>query len=292
MRTVLTIVWGTIISMLPVFCFAQNDASTLLYKLDGKEIAYPRLSKDGKKILYQSNQNGNWQLYIMDIAKKTHTPVMTDVYNNNFPDWSYDNQWIAFVSDRDKNEEIYLMKTDGSNLKRITANANRDIHPYFSPDGKYLLFNSTRSNGSFDIFRYNIASGEIKQLSATSMDETCARYSPDMKQIVYLQNDPASDDVIIADSLNKVQKNISNTPAVRDGWPMFSYDGKWIYYSSMENGSYSVYKIQSDGTNKKQITKAQADEEDARVAVSRDGKFLIYNKRVGESIEIRQIKLS
>src|SRR5678815_2886330 len=127
-----------VISLLPILIFAQRDASTLLYKIDGKEIAYPRLSKDGNKILYQSNQNGNWQLYIMDMAMQTHTPVMTDVYNNNFPDWSYDNQWIAFVSDRDKNEEIYLMKTNGSDLKRITNNGNRDIHPYFSPDGKYL----------------------------------------------------------------------------------------------------------------------------------------------------------
>ena len=280
-----------LISLLPFLGLAQTDGSTLLYKIDNKEIAYPRLSKDSNKILYQSNQDGNWQLYIMDIAKGTHKLLMKDVYNNNFPDWSYDNKWIAFVSDRDKNEEIYIMKTDGSNLKRITTNTNRDIHPYFSPDGKYLLFNSTRSNGSFDIFRYNIATGEIKQLSATPQDETCARYSPDMKQILYLQNDPASDDVVIADSLNKQQKNISNTPAVRDGWPMFSYDGKWIFYSSMENGSYSIYKIQIDGTNKKQITKAAADEEDARVSLSRDGKRMIYNKRVGETIELRSLKI-
>jgi Tol biopolymer transport system component len=31
---------------------------------------------------------------------------------------------------------------------------------------------------------------------------------------------------------------------------MFSYDGKWIFYSSMENGSYSIFKIKTDGTGK------------------------------------------
>jgi len=288
MKTLMIIL---VLSCLTFLTIAQKDASTLLYKIDNKEIAYPRLSKDGNKILYQSNQDGNWQLFIMDIKKNTQTPVMKDVYNNNFPDWSYDNKWIAFVSDRDKNEEIYIMKTDGSNLKRITNNSNRDIHPYFSPDGQYLLFNSTRSNGSFDIFRYTLATEEIKQLSITEMDETCARYSPDMKQIVYLQNGPSSDDVIISDADNKNQKNISATPSVRDGWPMFSFDGKWVFYSSMENGSYSIYKIKTDGTGKTQITKAGADEEDARVSVSRDGLSLIYNKRIGETIEIRQIKL-
>jgi len=270
----------------------QSDKSQLVYKIDGKEIAYPRLSKDGQRILYQSNQKGNWQLFIMDTTNGSQTPLLTDSYNNNFPDWSYDNQRVAFVSDRDGNEEIYVMRTNGEDLKRITNNAERDIHPYFSPDGQYLLFNSTRANGSFDIFRYTLATGELKQLSATSTDETCARYSPDMKHIVYLQNGPTSDDVMIADSLNTTQQNISGTPTIRDGWPMFSYDGKWIFYSSMESGSFCIYKIKLDGSGKTQLTQAKTDEEDARVSLSRDGKNLIYNKRYDDTIEIRILKLS
>ena len=268
-----------------------QDNSALLHRIDGKEVAYPRISADGSKILYQSNQDGNWQIWIMDKTTNTHTPITKDKFNNNFPDWSYDNQWIAFTSDRDGNEEIYIMKSDGSGLKRLTNDYGRDIHPYFSPDGKYLLFNSTRVNGSFDIFRYTIATGELKQLSSTHENETCSRYSPDMKHIVYLQNSPASDDVFISDSLNTTSRNISGTPGIFDGWPMFSGDNEWIYYSSAENGSYSIYKIRLDGTNKTRVTFSVEGADDARVSVSRDGKFAIYNKQIGKTIEIRDIRL-
>ena len=263
-----------------------NDDYKILLKEDNIENAYPRLSGDCKKILYQSNRTGKWQLYIMDIETKTQQRITVDRFNDNFPDWSADNKWIAFVSDRDGNEEIYLMKSDGSELKRLTNDTGRDIHPYFSPDGKYILFNSTRAGNSFDIYRYTIASGKTEQLTRSSDDETCARYSPDMKQIVYLKNNPTTDDVYVLNLSNFLPENISRTSSVEHGWPMFSPDGKWIYYSSMEKGTYSIYRIRPNGTGKEQLTHAKVGEDDARVNVARNESFMIYNKKVGETIMI------
>lgn len=272
-------------------CSSQNaDQSILIYKLDGKESAYPRLSKDDNRILYQSNAGGNWQLVIMDIANGTHQHVMADQYNNNFPDWSPDNEWIAFASDRDGNEEIYLIRTDGRDLKRITKDPARDIHPYFSPDGKSLLFNTTR-HGTFDVYRYFIETDSLSRITGYQDDETCARFSPDMKHIVMLKNGPTSDDVVLMDATTLELKNITGTPQINDGWPMFSYDNKWIYYSSMESGVYCIYRIMRDGTEKTKITSPNRNEEDARVCVSKDGKRIIYNKRIGNTIEIRRIDI-
>ena len=269
----------------------EADHSKLIYRVDGKEAAYPRLSADGKRILYQTNERGNWQLRIMDIASGKQTNVLEDSFNNNFPDWSADNEWIAFVSDRDGNEEIYLMRTDGRELKRITNDEGRDIHPYYSPDGKYILFNSTRNNESFDIYRYTISDASVQRITDTSEDETCARYSPDMSKIVLLQNSMSKDDVMLMDAKTFELKNLSGTPDIRDGWPMFSSDGKWIYYSSYETGRYAIYKIKPDGSEKIKLTSPLVNEEDARVYVSRDGKWLIYNKRIGKTIEIRSLQV-
>ncbi len=268
-----------------------QDSSSLIFKVDGTESAYPRLSADGKRILFQSNKTGHWQLYILRLSDGAVRPVMQDSFNNNFPDWSHDNTWIAFTSDRDGNEEIYLMREDGSQLRRLTNHFGRDIHPYFSPDGRYLLFNSTRINGSFDIFRYTLATGELKTLSQTHEDETCARFSPDMRHLLYLQNGATTDDVFLADSLNTSKMNISNTPDIRDGWPVFSWDNQWIIYSSLEQGKFSLYRVRTDGRDKIQITHAGAGEEDARAYPSRDGRRLVFNRRKGNTIEIREIRL-
>jgi Tol biopolymer transport system component len=68
---------------------------------------------------------------------------------------------------------------------------------------------------------------------------------------------------------------------------MFSFDGQWIYYSSLESGIYCVFRIGIDGKGKTQLTFPGPGEEDARVFVSHDGNWFIYNKRIGSTIEIR-----
>lgn len=285
---------------LPICCLglvsllaaASAEAQKVLLHDDRVEHAYPRLSADDKQVLYQSNRSGKWQLFIMDIATGEQQAVLPDSFNNNFPDWHPEGKMIAFVSDRDGNEEIYLVNTDGTDLRRLTNDAARDIYPYFSPDGKYLLFNSTRANGSLDIFRYELATGKTEQLTNTPEDqETCARYSPDMKTMVFLRNNDERDDVFTMDLTTGLTENVSRTLTVRDGWPMFSNDGTWIYYSSMESQQFCIYRIKTDLSMKQQLTKAVPGEEDARVYVSHDNRFIVYNKRQGGTIDIRMLQL-
>lgn len=269
----------------------QNTASNVVLHEPGVENAYPRLSADGKRILYQSNRTGKWQLYIMDIATGTQQPITHDAHNNNFVDWSADNVWVAFVSDRDGNEEIYRMRTENGQPERLTNDPGRDIHPYFSPDGRYLLFNSTRGNGSLDLYRMELATGEVLRLTDTRMDETCARYSPDMQHIVFLRNDAARDDVAILDLSTGLVENLTKTPQITDGWPMYSADGRWIYYSTMASGQHSIHRVHPDGTGDETITRAAPGEEDGRAYIHRDGHTLIYNKRKNGAIDIRSIQL-
>ena len=272
-----------------ISCQAQtlrNDRALL--EEAGKEHAYPRLSADNKRVLYQSNKTGTWQLYILDIATGKQTQLTSGTHNNNFPDWSPDNKTIAFVSDRDGNEEIYTMQTDGKGLKRITNDPARDIHPYFSPDGKKLLFNSTRGNRSLDIFSYTFADGRVGQITSTPHDhETCARFSPGMDQIVFLRNNQNLDDIFVLDLKTGLSTNISKTPADMDGWPAYSTDGKWIYFSSTEQGPYALFRMRPDGSEKQLVTTPKDGLEDARVFPSRDNKQLVYNRKKGSTISIR-----
>ncbi len=263
----------------------QAQTKTILKK-DNVECAYPRLSKDGKRVLYQCNESGKWQIYICDVNGKNQRRLTNDGFNNNFPDWSADNKWIAFVSDRDGNEELYIVNTDGTGLTRITNSPSRDIHPYFSPDGKYILFNSDRGGDQFDVYRYTIATKKTERLTNTADNETCARYAPNMTDIVLLKNSMVADDVYILHTANFLSDNVTRTPHAMHGWPMFSADGKWVYYSSMEKGTYSLYRVKADGTGKQQLTHAKAGEEHARVNVSADGKFMIYNVKAGATISI------
>jgi len=277
---------GVCLLLLPMHAIAQLSDCHLIHRVPHKECAYPRLSADSKSVLYQSNEAGNWHLYVMERTGKKHNAITNGSSNNNFPDWSPDNKKVAFVSDRDGNEEIYLINSDGSGIKRLTFDEGRDIHPYFSPDGKYILFNSTRGNGSLDIFRYDLTTAKVDRVTNTPDHETCARYSNDMRSIVFLRNNDESDDIYLMNVNAGVTRNLTNTPSRTDGWPMFSPDDRWVYFSSMDKGTYSMYRIKVDGSSRQQLSYAEEGEEHARVFIARQANALLYNRRKGLEIEI------
>ena len=256
---------------------------------DGVENAYPRLAADGRSVLYQSNRTGLWQLYVLDLATGASRALTRDG-NNNLADYSPDNQRIAFVSDRDGNEEIYLANADGTGARRLTTNPGRDLHPYFSPDGRTLLYNSQRAGGAFDIYAIDLTTGREQRLTATREDETCARFAPDGAQMVFLRNDPSADDIWLRDAQGR-EHDVTATPRVRDGWPVFSPDGRRIYYAAMTTGSFSIYRVNLDGSHIERLTTAAANEEDARPFVSRDGTRLVFNRRRGGAIDIVERRL-
>ena len=258
----------------------------ILLHEDRVENAYPRLSRDMRSVLYQSNRSGHWQLYVLDLASGVSRAVMDTPSNETLPDWSADGR-IAWVSDRDGNEEVYVM--DGAAPRRISNSAGRDLHPYWSPDGSALLYN-TQDRGSFDVVRFDLATGNIERVTSTPEDDTCARYSPDGTRIVLLRNNARMDDVV--EIVDGAARDVTQTPAVRDGWPTWSPDGQWIYYASMADGAFSIYRASTAGGAPQRLTTAAPGEEDARPFVSADGRLLVYNKRANGAIDIRVLRLS
>ncbi len=279
----------TLVPLMFLACRAAPAAlptHTLLLHEDGVENAYPRPSSDGRRLVYQSNRTGHWQLWSMDVETGAQTRLTNDAHENNFVDLAADDQWIAFVSNRDGNEEIYRMRTDGTALERLTDDPARDIHPYFAPDGASILFNSTRGNGSLDLYRMTLADKAVERLTDTTHSDTCARYSPDASTIVFLRNDETMDDVMLMDVASGRLSNLTNTPLVMDGWPVFSGDGRWIYYSTTLTGAHSVHRVHPDGTGDEVLTAAPHDEEHGRAVPTRDGRSLVFNRRKGEAIDI------
>jgi Tol biopolymer transport system component len=89
-----------------------SDVTRLTNNLASDE--FPRWSPDGEKITFQSNRDGNFEIYVMNAADGGNPTRLT---NNNAidgsPSWSPDGEKITFGSQRDGNPEIYVMNADG-----------------------------------------------------------------------------------------------------------------------------------------------------------------------------------
>lgn len=259
---------------------------------EGVENAYPHWSKDGKSILYQSNRTGKWQLYIINRDGSGDRRITNDQFNNYMADWSPDNSRIAFVSDRTGNEDIFVMNADGTDQRNLTNNSARDIHPYWTPDGQSLLFNSTRVNPNIlSIHKMTQAGTDIKRISISSDDETCAHLSIDGSKILYLRAFLGQNDEIFTSELSTGKAtNISNTGA-SEGWPCWAPDGKSVVYASAQFGVFNLFQKSLANESPRRLTHVSSPWYDARPMVSPDGKEIVFNRQKEGSIAIVIMRL-
>ncbi|HEV8336557.1 MAG TPA: hypothetical protein VGR67_09090 [Candidatus Polarisedimenticolia bacterium] len=269
---------------------AFSEPQRILWR-DGVKNAYPHWSKDGARILFQSNRTGKWQIYVMNQDGSGEVQITQGEANNNFPDWSPDDSEIAFISDRDGNMEVYAMRADGSALRNLSKSPTQDIHPYWTPDGKKILFNSGRDGGQLQIYEVNPDGTGLRRLATSEDEDTCARVSPAGDRIVYLANlHTGSDDVMMRDRNGSNPKNVTHDPPA-DGWPAWTPDGRHIVFSSQRNGPFALYLMNSDGSQARQLTDPKPPHFDGRANVSRDGKKIVFNRESGETIGILVVEL-
>ena len=131
----------------------------LTEKLGGTE---PMWSADGTRILFASNRERHYQLFMIDLrtrqtTKLTHDPigyVGPPWHDSAEGSWSPDGKRIAFrkvVDDLAVNMKIFVMDADGKHAVRLTHTPAIDRNPVWSPDGKKIAFQSNRG-GNYDIY--------------------------------------------------------------------------------------------------------------------------------------------
>ena len=83
---------------------------------------------------------------------------------------SPDGKWITFVTQKSSVEEnkslsrIWLMEVSGKNMKKISPGEKSAWQPCWVDQGKFIAF-LTMANSNVQVFSYDIASGNIKQVT-------------------------------------------------------------------------------------------------------------------------------
>jgi TolB protein len=83
-------------------------------------------SADGEKIVFSSNQDGNYDIWIMDKFGQDRVNLTRNPGYDIMPQISRDGKKIYFLSDRSKTLQVWRMDIDGANLAQIT-NTQADI---------------------------------------------------------------------------------------------------------------------------------------------------------------------
>jgi len=206
------------------------------------------------------------------------------------PLYSPDGTKLAFVSARTGGGDIYILTLASGELKRLTFDDGLEQLDAWSRDGKWIYF----STGAHDVGRKN----DIYRVSAeggTPMPVSADRFTNEF------QAAPAPDGSTIAFAARGVsdsqwwrkghshldeseiwlRKESGTYERVvelngRNVWPMWTPDGKTIYFMSDRTGPQNLYSVALGG-KPKQITKFT----DGRVlwpSMSYDGKSIVFER--------------
>jgi len=146
----------------------------------------PQFSPDGKRIVFNSNRTGNFQIWICN-SDGSHPSKLTSLGGSHFGSarWSPDNEHITFDSNAEGQWEIYVTNANGDKPKRITNNPGNDIQPSWSRDGKRIYFASDRS-GEYQVWQ--TSAGGDEPVPVTRKGGLANIESPDGKWVYYAKS--------------------------------------------------------------------------------------------------------
>lgn len=101
-----------------LYIMNENGANPTRLTTDASDNA-PAWSPDGSRIAFMSARDGNWEVYVVDLASPEPRRLTTHPANDGLPAWSPDGQRIAFLSDRDGIWAIHIMNADGSDQRQL-----------------------------------------------------------------------------------------------------------------------------------------------------------------------------
>jgi Tol biopolymer transport system component len=225
----------------------------------------PAISPDGKYIAFYSEKNlFSIDLFLADAATgRILQKISSTVHRNeidalNFIEsagtWSPDSKYFAFVAfGKGKNK---LLVVDVERRRMSMEIEIRGVpsfnYPAWSSDGKSIVV-SGLVDGQNDLFQYFFEDGRVVQLTNDARCNIHPSWSIDGKTIVYVTDKPSDVDIYskrmpgyyiatlnIATNHNEI---FHFFPGASNLNPVFSTDGKEIYFLSDRNGFRDLYRF-------------------------------------------------
>ena len=124
----------------------------------------PVWSPTGETIAFYSNVDGDFDIYLLDLATGDVTQLTTHPGHDSSPAWSPDGKRLSFKSKRDGTSDLYLLALDTKEITRLTDDDTNEMAQSWSPDGRWIAF-ETRRDGNADIYVVSVDGGREARLT-------------------------------------------------------------------------------------------------------------------------------
>jgi dipeptidyl aminopeptidase/acylaminoacyl peptidase len=215
----------------------------------------PAISPDGRKLVFVSNKDDNYDLWLMDIAS-TRIAKLTDTTDPEFkPRWSQDGNRVVFRSSGD----VVSIDFSDNCYTQITSTNLILGDQSFSPSGEEIIYSNSNSLGKPNIISINMGGNNPTTLAETVLIEASNTHK------TFTDFDVSLDGKIAA-----VMQEESTTNNEKYNGVVIIENGDWL----------NPRKITWDEIN----PEASGLEGYHSPTWSNDGKFLFYQQDIAQSL--------
>lgn len=211
---------------------------------------FPSLSPDGKDIVYAAEENGFFAIFLQRVGGKRRDNLTKDSKaDNTQPAFSPDGNLIAFRSEREP-KGIYTIEISGDNLRRVT---DFGFHPSWSPNKKEIVVSTfgrdqptVRSEAGQALMIVDVQSGTKREL--LKAEATFPAWSPNGHRIAYwyYTGTFGRREIATISSSGGEPVPVAKDFAVSNWNPVWSADGKFLYFVSSRGGNMKFWRVAID----------------------------------------------
>lgn len=238
--------------------FSQKNVERILTKNKGDD-RYANYSPDGKSIVFESNRDGNWEIYLMDANGDNQIRLTDNAYNDRRPSWHPNGKKIVFESDRQGEYALYELKISNKKVREINIPGLEGVPIFaqYSPNGEQIAFSLRKSDERSSI---EIVSSNGKGLRTLFYDDARSTYpnwSSNGKSILFFsrhETDNKDDEIYVIGPTVPHLKRLTHYPK-HNFCPSWSKDGKKIaYVTSFDDIRPEIYMMDSSGSHQIRLT--------------------------------------
>ena len=219
---------------------------------------YPMPSPDGRWIAFQSDRDGDFELYIINryggqLRRLTQNSVL-----DRLAAWLPAGDRIIHSTDTrgDGTFDLHSIGTIDGDGQPVYSDGWRNSHARFSPDGKYIVFTAgpaVQDASTWEIRLLDRESGETRLLTDNDVRDASPAFHPDGQRILYVTTIGGARALASMNRAGEDRRILYTGPG--SVWSAnYSPDGQFIVLTAAVNGLDQLFLMDARGGSAQQIT--------------------------------------
>lgn len=165
-------------SRVAVFGRRENQRDLLILDVYGEKIveqielpmeldqeANPAWSPDGESIAFQAVENGQFDLFQINIGDRAIINLTDDEAYDAAPAYAPDGRRLVYSTQKGAEVKLAELNLETGDRRQLTSGPGSDDGAAFSRDGKRLYFASDREQGVWDIYFQDLEQGTLHRIT-------------------------------------------------------------------------------------------------------------------------------